>query len=323
MKRNILTRIGGAVLLIGIGSSLPFLFSAIKPSEPVNSQIPGVTASPIIPDEVTFGGDTIRFDRADLRERMDREQCAFTYMHATTMLILKRANRYFPVVEPILKEEGVPDDFKYLMVIESSLDEQARSSVKASGLWQFMETTARQYGLEVNDEVDERYHIEKATRAACRYLKASYRQYGDWLTVAASYNAGQGRISRELQRQGVKMATDLWLNPETTRYMFRLLAAKEVFSHPQQFGFCLKRSQLYPPLRCTYVEVNGPVASLANFAKAHGLLLRQLKDANPWLRDYSLTNRARKTYRIAIPDSASLHYRPEDTKAHNKNWVID
>ena len=153
---------------------------------------------------------------------MDRELLSFTYMHSTTMLMVKRANRYFPVIEPILKENGLPDDFKYLAVIESNLSPIAKSPAGAAGLWQFMPTTGREFGLEVNNNIDERYHIEKETKAACKYLKDAYQKYGNWLCVAAAYNAGQGRISSQLQKQMVDQAVDLWLVEETSRYMFRL-----------------------------------------------------------------------------------------------------
>lgn len=325
IKPHLFSRTLYALLLLVAGAALPALYACLSTGERdvPQSQLPFATVSPDVPDAVVFAGDTLRLDRADLRERMDREQCAFTYMHASTLLTLKRANRYFPVIEPILRQEGVPDDIKYLAVIESSLDERAYSPAHAAGLWQFIEATGRQYGLEVNDHIDERYHVEKATRAACRYLKDAYARYGDWLTVAASYNAGQGRISRELERQEADRATDLWLNKETTRYMFRLLAAKELFANPRRFGFCLRRSQLYPPVKYTYVEVDTPIASLTDFAREHGLLVRQLKEANPWIQGYTLQNRSRRRYRIAIPDSASLHYRPQDTRPHDPAWVID
>lgn len=325
MKSKLLYHLGISVLFLSVGITLPFLYACLPNSEKnlPQSQVPFATISPDVPAYAVFAGDTIKLDRADLRERMDREQCAFTYMHASTLLTIKRANRYFPIVEPILKQEGVPDDFKYLMTIESNLDELARSPVKASGMWQFMEATAREYGLEVNTHIDERYHLEKATRAACHYLKDAYAKYGDWLTVAASYNAGQGRISRELTRQEVNRATDLWLNPETSRYMFRLLAVKEVFTQPKRFGFCLKRSQLYPPIQYRYVEVDTAITSLTDFARKQGVLVKQLKEANPWIQGYELHNRSKKLYRIAIPDSASLHYQPEQTQAHNPAWVID
>lgn len=318
-------RLNFLLLLMALGASFPILYSCLSSGEEElpESQLPFATVSPEVPAYTVFAGDTIRFDRIDMREKMDREQCTFTYMHASTMLSLKRANRYFPIVEPILKEEKVPDDFKYLMVIESGLDELARSPVKACGLWQFMEDTAREYGLEVNSHIDERYHIEKATRAACRYLKDAYQKYGDWLTVAASYNAGQGRISRELERQQVDTATDLWLNKETSRYIFRLLAIKEVFEHPKRFGFCLKRHQLYTPIKYHYVDVDTTIHSLVDFAREQGVIVKQIKEANPWIQGYTLHNKSGKVYRIAIPDSSSLYNKPQDIKPHNSAWVID
>lgn len=325
MKLKVLYQTGACALVVAGAVSLcvSLLSSQSDERQLVGSDFPFAAVSPEVPEVVTFADDTVYLDRMDLRERMDREQNAFAYMHSTTMLAIKRANRYFPVIEPILKQEGVPDDFKYLAVIESSLDEWARSAAKACGMWQFMEETGREYGLEVNANVDERFNLEKATRAACRYLKDAYARYGDWLTVAASYNAGQGRISRELERQGVDRAADLWLNPETSRYMFRLLAVKEVFSNPKRFGFCLKRHQLYPPVKYRYVEVDTAIHSLADFAREQKVLLRQLKEANPWLRDYTLHNRSRKLYRIAVPDSASIYYNPQSTPVHDTAWVID
>ncbi len=313
-----------SLTLLAVGASIPFLLSHEQcTGHSPKAEVPYCVTSPDIPVRTTFAGDTIELTRADLRERMDREISAFTYMHSTTMLTIKRANRFFPLVEPILKEEGVPDDFKYLMTIESSLDILARSPVKASGLWQFMEGTAREYGLEVNTYVDERYHIEKATRAACRYLKDAYTKYGDWLTVAASYNAGQGRISKELKAQKANRATDLWLVAETSRYMFRLLAIKEVFKEPARFGFLLRREQLYPLIPSKEVEVKEGIANLADFAQQQGLTFAQLKEANPWLRGYSLPNPQKRTYRMTVPDAKALHYNPKQTITHRKEWVID
>lgn len=276
-----------------------------------------------MPDKISFAGQDVDLTRYDLRERMDREQLAFTYMHSTTMLTIKRANRFFPLIEPILKENGLPDDLKYLAVIESNLDPLARSSAGAAGMWQFMQTTGREYGLEVNTNVDERYHVEKATRAACKYLKDAYQKYGDWLSVAASYNGGQGRISTELKRQLADQATDLWLVEETSRYMFRLLAAKAIISAPQRYGFLLKREQLYPPIPCTETSVDTAIDDLVQYARSRGITYAQLKDANPWLRDTSLQNKSRRTYVLKIPTQAGMHYDPRKTVPYNKNWVID
>ena len=201
------------------------------------SQIPYCAVSPKLPAAISFADEEVSLTQQDRRERLDREILAFTYSHINTLLQIKRANRLFPIVEPILKEEKVPDDFKYLRIIESNGDIYARSNVGAAGLWQFMDKTAQSYGLEVNTHIDERYNIEKATRAACRYLKESYEEYGDWLTVAASYNAGRNSISKRIEKQKEPKAIDLHLVPETSRYLFRLLAAKEIFCDPVKYGF--------------------------------------------------------------------------------------
>lgn len=287
------------------------------------SQIPYCAVSPKLPTEVEFAGERIALTAQDRRERLDREILAFTYSHINTLLQLKRANRLFPIVEPILKECGVPDDFKYLMIIESNGDIYARSTVGACGLWQFMENTARVYGLEVNKHIDERFHIEKATRAACEYLKESYEEFGDWLTVAATYNAGRAGISRRIEKQKENKAINLQLVPETSRYIFRLLAAKTIFSDPVHFGFIIQHRDLYPPIPVAKrIEIDTPVSCWATIAKRHGLTYMQLREANPWIRETEMPNKARKNYKVIIPDSAKLHYNPEETVAHNAKWVI-
>lgn len=326
MKRKLRNTLLASGVALCVGAALPFLAgnAAIDPvRESVKSEVPYCVTSPSIPSKVVFAGQEIDLTRYDHRERMDRELMSFTYMHSTTMLILKRANRYFPVIEPILKEEGLPDDFKYLAVIESNLSPLARSGAGAVGMWQFMSATAKEYGLEVNANVDERYHVEKETRAACRYLKKAYAKYGNWLCVAASYNAGQGRISSELKKQQAVQAADLWLVEETSRYMFRLLAAKTVLGNPQRYGFLLKREQLYPCIPCREMTVDTGIDTLAAFARRQGITFAQLKDFNPWLREYSLVNRSRKKYVLKIPTQAGMHYDPRQTTAHDKNWVVD
>lgn len=198
MKKNSKYIVLTAAIALCAGSSLPFLAgsSTLNPErDSVKSEVPYCVTSPSVPDKITFAGQAIDLLRYDHRERMDRELMSFTYMHSTTMLMVKRANRYFPVIEPILKANGLPDDFKYLAVIESNLNPLAKSPAGAAGLWQFMPATGREFGLEVNSNIDERYHIEKETKAACKYLKDAYQKYGNWLCVAAAYNAGQGRIS--------------------------------------------------------------------------------------------------------------------------------
>ena len=281
------------------------------------------TTSPTVPQSVVFAGEKISLTAQDRRERMDRELLSFTYSHINTTLMIKRANRLFPIVEPILKECGVPDDFKYLMIIESNGDIEARSPAGAGGLWQFLEKTGREYGLEVNGEVDERYHIEKATRAACSYLKESYTKYGDWLTVAASYNTGRANVDKRIAAQKENKAIDLVLLPETSRYIFRLLAAKTIFSNPSSYGFILKKQDLYPmlPVKET-LAIKNSVASWADIAKKHSLTYIQLREANPWIRGSNLPNEHKKSYTVIIPDCEGLHYNPKETQAHSYKWVL-
>ncbi len=277
---------------------------------------------PSVPDYVVFAGETIRFDRADLRERMDRELIAFTYSHNMSTLMIKRANRYFPEIEPILERMGIPDDLKYLMVIESNLDPQAASGAGAAGLWQFTQATGRAYGLEVNANIDERYNTYKATEAACRFLAEAYSKYGNWMTVAASYNGGQQGMDRRIEQQHQKNAMDMWLVDETSRYMFRILVAKMMFEDPSSFGFRFRREDLYPyiPVK-EQIKITDPVEDLVKFAEDHGISYAELKRANIWLRESKLNNKSHRTYYIDIPDVKAQHYNPSRTKVHNPAWV--
>lgn len=325
MKKSVYCWAGAMALSFALGTTVPMLlgFAPTTPDEQmvVRSEVPSLTAPPSVPAAIHFAGQEIDLRRNDHRERMDRELMTFTYMHTSTMLAIKRANRYFPVIEPILRECGVPDDFKYLAVIESSLNPLAKSPAGAAGLWQFMPLTGREHGLEVNANIDERYHVEKETRAACRYLKEAYAKYGNWLCVAAAYNAGQARISSQLEKQMATRAADLWLVEETSRYMFRLLAAKAVLSHPIRYGFRLRREHLYPPIPYTEHTVKTGIASLPRFARDHGLTYAQLKEANPWLRDLSLANRSGRTYVLKLPRPEALHYEPQSTPVHCRAWI--
>ena len=258
---------------------------------------------PKVPEMIVFAGDTIRFDRVDLWERMDRELIAFTYSHTNSLLMLKRAKRIFPQVEPLLAACGVPDDLKYLMAIESNLSETAVSVAGAAGLWQFMRAVGKEYGLEVSETVDERYNLRKETEAACNFLKKAYARFGDWMTVAASYNGGMNGIARRREVQRQKKALDLSLVEETSRYMFRILVAKMMFEDPSLFGFEVPEDECYPyiPPKRT-VEVGESIDDLAEFAGRYGVSYAQLRRANPWLRDTKLTAAKGKTYQIAIPD---------------------
>ena len=209
------------------------------------------------------------------------------------------------------------------MVIESSVNPLARSGAGAAGLWQFMPTTAREFGLEVNNHVDERYHVEKSTAAACRYLKQAYARFGNWVSVAASYNAGQGRISREAERQYEENALDLHLVEETSRYVYRILAAKTLFANPQAFGFYLKAEELYPPIPFREIKVEETIEDLARFAKGRGINYALLRNMNPWIRSHSLPVHNHRTYFIRIPDAEGMHYNPKVTVPHDPRWVID
>lgn len=283
-----------------------------------------MTASVEVPEQMTFAGEKITFDRYDKRERIDRELNSFTYFHSTTLLLFKRANRIFPIIEPILKAQGVPDDIKYLAVIESSLDARAVSPARAAGLWQFMPSTGPSYGLEVSSEVDERYHIEKSTVAACKYLKEAYNKYNSWSAATMSYNGGQGRITNALRDQQANNALDLWLVEETTRYYYRMLAIKTVFENPSHYGFIIKNGHLYKPMEFKEVKVSTPIPSLVSFAKEHDVTYSQLKDFNSWLRDTKLTNKSGKTYTILVPTRDDLYYKKgEKYRVHNPKWVID
>lgn len=260
------------------------------------------SAQPKVPSSISFGGQTITFDRPDLYERMDRELISFCYMHTTTTLMLKRSERLFHVVLPIMKEYGIPEDLKYLMCIESNLDPQAVSPAGAAGLWQFMASSAKEFGLEVNTNVDERYNIEKETEAACKYLKRLYSRYGDWMTVAACYNAGPAGIATRLSDQHQKSAMNLWLVPETSRYMFRILACKMLFENPSAFGFNITLADCYRyEAPKEVVTVSAPIPDLVKFAEEHGVSYLELRLANLWLRESKLNNTTKKVYKIVIP----------------------
>ena len=274
-----------------------------------------------IPLEYEFAGEIIDLRRHDLRERFDRELTAFTYMHSTTFLLIKRANQYFPLIEPILKANNIPDDFKYLCVIESNLDIRALSSANAAGFWQLLSSTGKEYGLEISSEVDERYHIEKSTEAACRYLRAAYSKYGSWVNTAASYNAGMARISSSLNSQMVNSALDLMLVSETSRYVFRILAIKQLFENPSSYGFFINKENLYPHIPTQKISIDRTIEDIADFSLNHGLNYMLLKEFNPWLRDTKLTVRPGKTYILDIPKKEDLHYNPKSTKVHDKRWL--
>lgn len=252
------------------------------------------------PTTTDFAGETAPLHVVDVRERLDRELLINANLHSTTTLILKRANRAFPVIEPILQKYGIPDDFKYLAVIESGLV-NAVSSAGARGVWQFMPETAKEKGMEVNDFVDERYHLEKSTEAACKYLLAAKNKFGSWTMAAASYNGGMNGVNKKIEEQQVTNYYDLALTEETSRYVFRILALKEIMKNPGKYGFNIYPTDLYSPIPTKKIEVDSTITDLASFAKTQGINYKILKIHNPWLRDKKLVNPSKKKYEIEIP----------------------
>lgn len=253
-----------------------------------------------VPDALDFAGETMPLNDPDIYERIDKELLVNTYWQSNGLLMFKRAKKFFPIIEPILKKNGVPDDFKYLAVIESGLT-NAVSPAGARGVWQIMPATGRENGLEVNDNVDERYHLEKATEVACQYLLKSKESLGSWTLAAAAYNAGNAGVSKRLKEQDVNEYYDLLLGEETGRYLFRIVALKEILSHPKQYGFNFTDQHLYSDIPTYKVEVDSAVTDFTKFAKHFGINYKILKIHNPWLRDRYLNNKSRKQYLIEIP----------------------
>ena len=252
------------------------------------------------PINADFAGEKAPLQISDVRERFDREMLINANLHSSTILIMKRANRAFPIIEPILQKYNVPDDFKYLAVIESALT-NAVSSAGARGVWQFMPETAKEKGMEINESVDERYHLEKSTEAACNYLLAAKEKFGSWTLAAASYNGGMNGVSKKIEEQKVMGYYDLLLNDETSRYVFRILALKEIMKNPVKYGFNLFPSDLYEGIPSKKIEVDSTINDLADFAKTQGVNYKILKIHNPWLRDKKLINPTKKKYVIEIP----------------------
>lgn len=257
--------------------------------------------APELPKSMNFAGEKVPLDRAEIREQLDRELLYNYYNHYSTIYVLKLANRYFPLIEPMLKAQGIPDDFKYLCIAESALQNQT-SRVGAVGFWQFMPGTAPQYGLEVGDEVDERYSVEKSTAAACKYFRQAHDKFGNWTAAAASYNMGQGGYNGQSTFQQMSNYYDLMLPEETMRYVFRILAFKQLIGDAQRFGYVVDKTDAYKPYRTHDVAVTSSISNLAQWAIDHGTTYRMLKTLNPWLRDRKLTVKPGKSYEIAIPE---------------------
>lgn len=253
-----------------------------------------------IPDSLTFSGETVDLNENDLIQRFDKEILVNTYWQSNTLQLIKRSRKFFKIIEPILKKEGVPDDFKYLAVIESGL-ENLRSPKGAKGIWQIMRGTGRELGLEINNNVDERYNLELSTIAACRYIKKAKNKFGTWTLAAAAYNRGMSGVNRALKKQNVKSYYDLLLGNETRRYVFRIHAIKLILNNPNNYGFIVKDSEYYKDDGFEVMNVDYPIKNLSEFANKNGINYKTLKIFNPWLIQNHLNNRSKKKYKIKIP----------------------
>lgn len=296
------------LVLAGFGAGVLFIHgTASTPDDSyktfVNSNY--TVFSVPVPEDLTFCGEQVPTRLYDVNEKLDRELLVNTYRHSATFLNIKRANRWFPVIEPILAKNGIPDDFKYLCVIESDLS-NAVSPSGARGFWQFLDVTAKEYGLEVTEEVDERYDVIKSTEAACKYLNQAYKRFGSWALVAASYNMGMAGVSGELVKQSAKTYWDLQLNEETGRYVYRILAMRQIMQDPEGHGFHLRPVDKYPPYETVKITVTTTIPDLYAFAAENGVNYKTIKILNPWMRKTKLDVKPGKSYDISLPADKSL-----------------
>lgn len=252
-----------------------------------------------VPTKLTFAGEKVPMERTDVFEQLEREIVVNTFYHSQTVLLLKKLPRYFSIIEPILKRNNIPEDFKYLSVAESGLSPTVVSPAGAVGLWQFMRATGKEYKLEVNKEIDERYNIEKSTQAACDYLNKQYKSYKSWTLVAASYNTGRRNVNKQMKRQKANNYFNMLFNEETGRYVYRILALKTILNNPEKYGFYVKNT--YPIIKTKKVKIKGRVKDFADFAHKHKISYKTLKNFNPWLRENYLRNKRKKTYYVTIP----------------------
>jgi membrane-bound lytic murein transglycosylase D len=298
MKKSL--RILSLCTLVIITALLTNAISTQNSTDPKNTSDSYKIKALKLPPNLNLAGERVPLEQVDIKERMDRELLVNTYWQSNGLLLIKRANKYFPVLEPLLKKHGLPDDFKYLCVAESALIDET-SSAGAAGFWHFMKGTGKEFGLEINKNVDERYDIEKSTKVAADYLKKSYERFGSWTLAAAAYNAGNARVSRSLKAQGVTSYYDALLPDETERYVLRIIALKEVLSNPKKYGFIFDENDLYTLQKTRTVKVDTIITNIALFAKKFDTNYKELKLHNPWLRQNKLNNKSRKMYEIKIP----------------------
>ncbi|MBB1140289.1 lytic transglycosylase domain-containing protein [Myroides sp. WP-1] len=297
MKKN-LKNVLYTTAVVGVASTFIFATSHGASNKTVEQKDP-TDHHVSLPSKANFAGERTPLEIIDVKERFDREMIINANLHSSTTLVIKRAERYFPIIEPILKKNNIPDDFKYLCVIESTLSNVV-SSAGASGFWQFMKGTAGEYNLTVDDSVDERYHLEKATEAACRYFNDAKAKFGSWTMVAAAYNRGMAGMTKAMNSQYVDNYYDLFLNQETSRYVFRILAMKEIMSNPQLYGYDIPKADRYQPVPMRYITVSNDIEDLPMFAIEQGSNYKLLKLYNPWLVNTNLKTKG-KTYTIELP----------------------
>ena len=302
-----LIKILGLIAIIMISSLLIFATKTTNSKELNTSVKSDVNTSETyqiralkIPTELKFAGEHVPIEKADIKERIDRELLVNTYWQSNGLLLFKRTNKYFPIIEPILEKNGIPNDFKYLAVIESGL-QNVTSPAGARGFWQIMKATGKENGLEINDNVDERYHLEKATQVACEYLNAAKKRFGSWTLAAAAYNAGNAGIAKKIETQKVNNYYELLLADETQRYVPRMVALKEILSNPEKYGFVFETEDLYKLKTTKIIEVDTVITNIAQFSKDLGINYKVLKLHNPWLRENKLNNKSRKLYQLKIP----------------------
>ncbi|SFT78570.1 Transglycosylase SLT domain-containing protein [Algoriphagus locisalis] len=299
------------ILCLGLAGYAIWKTPEVSTSEPSVANVQLLQSMPLssrdtvrlfnIPTELTFAGEKVPLEIEDVKERLEREIYVNAYWQSNMILLMKRSSKFLPEIEQMLKENGIPDDFKYLAMAESALMNVA-SPAGARGFWQIMESTGKEYGLEVSNDVDERYHLKKATLAASKYLNKAHKRFGDWTAVAASYNMGQAGFSRRQEDQLAKDYYELYLNDETSRYLFRILAFKVIFENPGEFGFHLRESDYYQNPNFKTVTVSADIKNLASWAKQQGSNYKELKLYNPWLRDKDLNVKRGKTYEITLPE---------------------
>ena len=307
MNRKYYYFFGISILFFGIAQL--FIFSAdLKSEDELHQQHFNMKYGIFAinqPEDLNFAGEEIPIYSSEIWERIDKELLKNTYWQSNTMLYFKKANKYFPIIEPILKEHNIPDDFKYLALIESGLDNVV-SPAGASGFWQILKGTAREHGLEVNSAIDERYNLEKATVVACEYLQDAYNKFGTWTMAAASYNMGKNGVRRRIAKQESNNYYNLHLNNETSRYVFRIIAVKEILQNPRKYGFMFRDKDMYTMPNYTTVVVDSTIVDLADFAKKNGINYKLLKQFNPWLRATSLPDKSRRKYILKIPTDTDL-----------------